>query len=93
MRAKEICHFASEHETDETGLDRKQVRYLPRHRLCGGQAACATRPQNLSTPMHQVPRVGQDQKSRRLKAPMRQAAALRLETSRLANKPLAKNLA
>src|SRR6185437_11134946 len=75
MRAQEICHFASEHETDETGFDREQVRHLWWHWLRFGQAACTTRPQSLSAPMHQVPRIGQDQKSRELKAALRQAAA------------------
>ncbi len=75
MRAEERLSFASEHETDKTGLDREQVRHLPWYRLRVREAACAARPQNLSAPMHEVPRVRQDQKSRGLKRALRQAAA------------------
>ena len=75
MRAEQRLSFASEHETDKTGLDREQVRHLRWYRLRVGQAACATRPQNLSAPMHEVPGVRKSQKSRGLKQPLRQAAA------------------
>lgn len=67
MRAAERLSFASEHETDKTGLDREQVRHLPWYRLRVREAACATWPQNLSAPMHEVPGVRKDQKSRGLK--------------------------
>ena len=75
MRAEQRLSFASEHETDKTGLDREQVRHLPWYRLRVREAACATRPQNLSAPMHEVPGVRKSQKSRGLKQPLRQAAA------------------
>jgi hypothetical protein len=74
MRAEERLSFASKHETDKTGLDREQVRHLRWYRLRVGQAACATRPQNLSAPMHEVPGVRKNQKSE-LNQPLRQAAA------------------
>ena len=75
MRAEQRLSFASEHETDKTGLDREQVHHLPWYRLRVREAACATRPQNLSAPMHEVPGVRKSQKSRGLKQPLRQAAA------------------
>ncbi len=72
MRADERYSSASEHETDQTGLDREQVRHLPWHRLRVREAACATRPQNLSAPMREVPGVRKSKKSRGLKQPLRQ---------------------
>lgn len=59
---------ASDDETDQTRQDREQVRGLPRHRLCNGQAACATWPPHLSAPMREMPGVRQDQEDRRLNA-------------------------
>jgi hypothetical protein len=85
MRAEQRLSFASEHETDKTGLDREQVRHLPWYRLRVREAACATRPQNLSAPMHEVPGVRKSQKSRGLKQPLLlQAAAC---NTRLPTKP------